>query len=81
MLVTMHRKDLSLGFAKISTKTRSLSVVVSVVLSVVVPSCKNDGPLDVIPPRCKNLGRDIAGRKSPVDARSIHVKSPGCKTP
>ena len=26
MLVTMHRKDLSLGFAKISTKTRSLSV-------------------------------------------------------
>ena len=26
MLVTMHRKDLSLGFAKISTNTRSLNV-------------------------------------------------------
>ena len=26
MLVTMHRKDLSLGLAKISTKTRSLNV-------------------------------------------------------
>ena len=70
MLVSMHRKDLSLGFAKISTKTRSLNVEPLVVRT-----------MDVRPPRCKNLGRNIAGRKSPVDARSIHVKAPGCKTP
>ena len=38
MLVTMHRKDLSLGFAKISTKTRSLNVEPLVVRTLAVIS-------------------------------------------